>query len=373
MKKILLVFLIITTKYTFAQLPKPDHIVVVMFQNKNYSSIVGSSNAPYINSLIADTNTALFTQSYALTHPSQPNYLMLYSGSNQGVTTDIVPTNTPFTTCNLGASLLSAGHTFTGYSESMPSPGYLGISTSLYYRKHNPWSDWQGTGPNALPASVNQPFTSFPGNYNLLPDVAIVVPNIINCMHDGTIQQGDTWLKNNISQYVAWVKTHNSLLIITFDEGDSGGDNHILTLFLGPMVKQGSYNTRITHYNVLRTLEDIYKVTACGASATSAPITEVWKSPSVGVSENSNALEDLTIWPIPTKDQLNITISSTISENNIEISLVDLTGKSAKKKKVDIIHGENKLDFNTKDLPRGVYLLNITGKEIKATKKIIIE
>src|SRR4051812_38038337 len=193
MKNIFTLFLFATCTFIQAQLPVPDHIVIIMFQNKGYSQIVGSSSAPYINSLLADTNTAVFTQSYALTHPSQPNYLMLYSGSAQGVNSDNIPTNTPFTTCNLGASLISKGFTFGGYSESMPSAGYLGTNTSLYYRKHNPWSDWQGTQNNNVPASVNQPFSSFPTNFNLLPNISFVVPNIINCMHDGTITQGDNW------------------------------------------------------------------------------------------------------------------------------------------------------------------------------------
>jgi len=192
-------------------------------------------------------------------------------------------------------------------------------------------------------------------------------------MHDGTVLQGDTWLKNNIGPYVTWAKTHNSLLIVTFDEDDNTSNNHILTLFLGPMVKNGTYDYHINHYNVLRTIEDIYNLPACGASASNQSIKNVWKTTAVGISENVNALEDLTIWPVPTKEQLNITISSTISENNIDVSLVDLTGKETKKKKVDIIHGENRLEFNTKDLPKGVYFLNISGKEINATKKIIIE
>ena len=63
--------------------PRPDHVVIVIEENHSYGEIIGSSFAPYINSLA--TRGALFTQSYAITHPSQPNYLDLFSGSNQGV------------------------------------------------------------------------------------------------------------------------------------------------------------------------------------------------------------------------------------------------------------------------------------------------
>ena len=62
--------------------PRPDHVVIVIEENHSYSEIIGSSAAPYINSLAAQG--ALFTQSHATTHPSQPNYLHLFSGSNQG-------------------------------------------------------------------------------------------------------------------------------------------------------------------------------------------------------------------------------------------------------------------------------------------------
>src|ERR1035437_5855033 len=81
--------------------PTPDHVVILMLENFGYNDIIGSANAPHINALTSDPNAAVFTQSYGLTHPSQPNYVMLYSGANQGITTDVIATNTPFSTCNL--------------------------------------------------------------------------------------------------------------------------------------------------------------------------------------------------------------------------------------------------------------------------------
>jgi hypothetical protein len=373
MKNRILTLLFFLPVFIFGQLPKPDHIVIVMFQNKNYSDIVGSSKAPYINSLLADSSTAHFTQSYALTHPSQPNYLMLFSGSNQGVTTDNVPTNTPFHTCNLGASILASSKTFTGYSESMPSPGYLGNNTSLYYRKHNPWSDWQGSGENTLPAAVNQPFSSFPQDYSQLPALSIVVPNIINCMHDGTIEQGDTWLQNHFSSYVQWAKTHNSLLIVTFDEDGNGENNRILTLFNGPMVKHGQYANRITHYNLLRTLEDIYNLPACGASANSTAINYVWRSNTVGMKENTDIINSLVVLKNSYDKQLLVTITASEPIDGLNISLVDLLGKANQQRKLSLEAGENTLEFTTEGLPGGVYFINVTGKNIRYTKKIILD
>src|SRR5579872_6787143 len=128
--------------------PTPDHVVILMMENYGYPDIIGNSNAPYINSLATDPNAALFTQSYALSHPSQPNYVMLYSGNNQGITNDNTPSGTPFTTCNLGASLIANGKTFTAFSEGLPSVGSLASTSGSNARKHCPWTNWQGTGTN---------------------------------------------------------------------------------------------------------------------------------------------------------------------------------------------------------------------------------
>ncbi len=234
-----------------AQIPTPDHVVVVIFENKTYSNFIGDySLDPYINSLVDDTHSALFTQSYSLVHHSQPNYLILFSGSDQGVIDNTLPSPLPFTTTNLGASLLKKGKTFIGYAESMPSVGYTleddGLTSPLYVHKHNPWVNWQDASADSIPAALNQPFSYFPSssNYSSLPTVSFVVPNLTDDMHNGTswqtaITTGDTWLKNNLDSYVQWAKVNNSLLIITWDEDNDDAYNHIATIFIGQMVKEG--------------------------------------------------------------------------------------------------------------------------------------
>src|SRR5438045_2717600 len=75
--------------------PGPDHVVIAVLENRSFSRIIGSPEAPYINGLIAQGT--LLTESYGVTHPSPPNYLALFSGSTQGVTTHATPKNVPFT------------------------------------------------------------------------------------------------------------------------------------------------------------------------------------------------------------------------------------------------------------------------------------
>ncbi len=279
-KQTFLILLVVALSCVHAQVPTPAHIVIAILENHDNSTIIGAAAAPYINMLANDSLGALFTQSTALTHPSQPNYLMFFSGSNQGVTTDNVPSNLPFTTANLGGSLIAKGKTFTGYSEDEPSTGYIGATSGAYARKHNPWVNWQGTSINGIPASCNVPLSNFPAFYDSLPTVSFVIPNQNNDMHNGadptTIATGDAWLKNHLDGYAQWAKSHNSLLILTFDENDNSAGNHITTLFVGQMVKRGQYSQQITHYNVLRTLEEMYGLSYAGGSANVAAISDCW-------------------------------------------------------------------------------------------------
>src|SRR5437667_9610639 len=247
--------------------PRPDHVVIVIEENHSYSEIIGSSAAPYINSLAAQG--ALFTQSFAITHPSQPNYLDLSSGYNQGVTDDSCPHS--FTTANLGRYLLNASLTFAGYSEDLPSVGSTVCTSGAYARKHAPWVNFTN-----IPTTTNLPYSYFPTDYTTLPTLSFVIPNLNDDMHDGTIQQGDSWLQQHLNGYVQWAMTHNSLFIMTFDEDDGSQGNRIATIFVGQMVVPGQYSESTNHFNLLRTLEDMYNLAYAGVSGNYQPITDVW-------------------------------------------------------------------------------------------------
>jgi hypothetical protein len=153
-------------------------------------------------------------------------------------------------------------------------------------------------GTNQLPASVNQPFTSFPTDYSQLPTVSIVIPNELDNMHgvnggqtgNALITTADTWLQNNLGGYAQWAKTNNSLLIVTWDENDSNPavPNQIPTIFYGANVQTGSYPENINHFSVLRTIEAMYGLPLCStaispnanpANDTAAtPITDIWNA-----------------------------------------------------------------------------------------------
>ena len=261
-----------------SSVPRFSHVVIVVMENKNYNAIIGQpGEAPYIHKLAA--GGAVFSNSYAVAHPSQPNYLALFAGSTHGVTSDNCPQsfkNVP----NLGDELIGSGLTFAGYSESMPSAGYTGCGSYVslgYIRAHNPWVDFSN-----VPVSSNLTFASFPASYSRLPTVSFVMPYLCHDMHYCSRDSGDHWIQANLGGYATWAQSHNSLLVITWDEDGTllglGGDgNKVPTIFYGAHVRPGTYSERTSHYGVLRTVEDMYGLAHAGASASAAPITNVWK------------------------------------------------------------------------------------------------
>lgn len=250
-------------------LPRPDHIVIVVEENKSFAQIIGNPDAPYINALAR--RGVLFTHSYGVTHPSQPNYLALFSGSTHGVSSNECPLT--LSGENLASALLLRKLSFASYAESMPEAGYPGCSNGAYKRKHNPAANWPEL------AAYNLPLSAFPQDYAQLPTVALVMPNQLGDMHDGSIAAGDAWLAQEIEPYAQWALTHNSLLIVTWDEDDGSGDNRIATIMLGAMVKPGLSSQRISHYTLLRTLSQMYGLPVLGESRHEQPISGIWRTP----------------------------------------------------------------------------------------------
>ena len=347
-----------------AQLPStpPSHIVILIEENHSYSQIYGSSSAAHINALAALPNAAVFSNFSATAHPSQPNYLQLYSGSNQGLLTDSPPASGtyPYTTANMGAELIGAGKTFTTYSEDLPSVGFDGVSSGYYVRKHNPCANWVSTGSigtNQYGPSLNQPLTAFPvsTNYASLPTVCYVVPNDLNDMHDGTdpatIITGDNWMFAHLDTLRQWAMANNTLYIVTFDEdADNTLTNHILTIFYGPMVKGGIYSETVNFYNLLRTIEDMYGLGHAGSAATATPITDCWLA-ATGVNNNITGKDySLQVIPNPASNVVNFKANQSVNEP-VSINITDVTGRTIGKY---TMNGAD-LAVNTTEFAAGVY------------------
>ncbi|KOG49711.1 alkaline phosphatase family protein [Streptomyces decoyicus] len=255
---------------TRAALPSYDHVVIVVFENKQYGEIIGSSQAPYLNQLAQQG--AELTGMKALTHPSQPNYFNLFSGTTQGVTGDGCYTAQSMTAPNLGQELIAAGKTFASYNEGLPEEGATTCSAGRYAQKHNPWFAFEN-----VPLNTAKTFAQFPkDDFTKLPTVSFVIPDMCNDMHDCAVGSGDTWTKNNLASYATWAEDHNSLLMVTWDEDNYLGSNRIATVFHGAHVRQGSVSGAYNHFSLLRTVEDMYGTGHAGNAASAAPVTGVF-------------------------------------------------------------------------------------------------
>jgi acid phosphatase len=275
--------------------PVYDHIVIVVEENKDYrkidddedSYIIDNPNAPFINGTLRAEGASL-TRMYAQEHFSQGNYFWLLSGSNQDVGyLDCVPRPGSIHAKNLASELIAHGRSFKGFSEDLPALDPTADKEGDYARKHVPW-----IGFSNIPNTANLSFEDFPKrveDFHKLPTVAFVIPNLKHDMHDSSskdaddsVRNGDDWLRKNLGSYYRWAKTHNSLLIVTFDEdathaglfgigltnpaaSDIEDQNQIVTIFAGAHIKPGYEETApVTHVNLLRTIEAMYGLPRSG-------------------------------------------------------------------------------------------------------------
>ncbi|MGA7161940.1 MAG: alkaline phosphatase family protein [Bacteroidota bacterium] len=270
------------------KLPVYDHVVVIIEENKDYEEIIGSDADPYINMLRSEG--ANFTQMYAEEHKSEGNYFWLMSGSNQNVGFSDATPKALISESNLGEQLIKKGFTFRGYAEDLPEIGSMIAVKNLYARKHVPWVSFSNLPAGNNPdSSTNLQFSQFPSDFSKLPTVSFVAPNLIDDMHNdpNNVKHGDEWLHTQMDLYYQWAKTHNSLLIVTFDENeDTNGmtgltdpssskkvmQNRIPTIFAGAHIKHGDYSEGkgITHVSILRTLEAMYGLEKSGAQQPNA-------------------------------------------------------------------------------------------------------
>lgn len=277
--------------------PSLNHVVVVIMENKSWAGVQGR---PYVSSLIA--NGAQPFLSFAVTHPSQPNYFALWAGATLGVTNDNCPAaGSPFSAENLGHACEAAGLTWRAYSENLPSPGATGCSydgsasTGLYTRKHAPWTYFTN-----LDHQNERPYSDLAIDLanHTLPNLAFIIPNNCHNSHNSgtagcTVLDGDTWLSNNLPAVINALGPAG-VLILTWDEDDGNSGNRILTIYVGPLVKPNFVSSRnTTHYTTVRTISDGLGLTAFGSAAAETPLTDIWFVPTAATPSGWGRLRTL--------------------------------------------------------------------------------
>ena len=263
-------------------LPALGHVWVIVLENKAYGQIVGAPEAPYLNALIAQSGLATAYQ--AVAHPSQPNYLALFSGSTQGVT-DNDPHDVDAPT--LADQVEAAGRSWRVYAENVPpdcsavalsSDGSDGPGT--YVRKHEPAISFRSISGNPTRCANIQPFTAFDP---AAADLSFIIPNVCHDMHDCDVAAGDTWLRSFVPRIVdsaAW--RDGGALFITFDEGTgtSTPPNHIVTIVSSPFVAPGTASAvPHNHYSLLHTIQHAFGLDCLADSYAANTLGEFFRSP----------------------------------------------------------------------------------------------
>ena len=240
------------------RVPHLQHVVLLVFENRERDAVAGQSAAPHFNAY-AHAYAAL-TNDDAVAHPSLPNYLALVSGSTHGITNDC-------TSCeargpSIGTLLSRQGRTWGGYAEGYPD-------SPLFAKKHMPFLYFDGQSTHVHP--LNQLHA------NALPAFALVAPDLCDDGHDCSTETADSFLARFLPPLLQVPKT---AVFVVFDEGstDAGGGGHIFAFVAGRAVKSHVVDgTPTDHYGVLRTIEDALGLSHLGLSAESKPLLGIWR------------------------------------------------------------------------------------------------
>jgi hypothetical protein len=262
---------------TRTPLPRFDHVIVVVLENKSQANVLGSDDAPNFNALAK--KYAVLSHYGGVAHPSLPNYLALVSGSTHGITTDC-------TTCvvsgrNLADTLHDAHLSWKAYAEGLPRPGFTGASAGLYAKKHVPFLYFRDIVSNAARLQRVVPFRQFWSDLaaGALPSFSLVVPNLCHDMHSCSVETGDRWLGRFVSPLLRNSELdHSAVFVITDEPETEQATSAVPALALGPLVRPGArFSPRTSHYGLLRTIEDSWGLPRLGHSAQVRPITGIWR------------------------------------------------------------------------------------------------
>jgi hypothetical protein len=272
-------------------------VFVIVMENENWSSIKGSANAPFINSLLTQSQTSFATDynNPPGNHPSEPNYLWIEAGTNFGITNDNDPTNPANQLVgknHLVKQLTAAGISWKTYQESITGTTCPLSSSGEYAAKHDPFvffddvtNDFQTS--SAVCIAHVRPFGELASNLanNTVARYVFITPNLCDDMHDSCsptrnrIKQGDNWLKTVVPMITGSAAyNNNGALFITWDEAASG-DGPIGFIALSPKAKGSGYSNKIfyTHGSLLRSLEEIYGVPLLNDAAVETDLEDLFQ------------------------------------------------------------------------------------------------
>ncbi len=257
----------------------PDfaHIVILIFENKEYGTVIGNKSMPNYNRY-AETYT-LLNAYFAVTHPSLPNYLSLIGGDTFGIDSDCIKcfVDQP----SLPDLVEQSGRSWKTYQERMPEPCYVG-DTLHYAQKHNPFIYFTPIRENAERCQRSiVPLTQLDADLaaNDLPDFVFITPDICNSAHDCPVSSADDWLGTILPKIQNYLDGTGQpyLIVLTWDEGQgdhsccglpekAGG--RVATVLISPQAKAAFQDdTPYTHYSLLKTISAAWGLPYLGHAA----------------------------------------------------------------------------------------------------------
>lgn len=248
-------------------LPAFSHIFLIIMENREADTVIGSPEAPFLASLAS--RFALASRYYAVAHPSLPNYLALTGGDTFGIATDC--TNCPIDGPNLVDQLEEHHKTWSAYLEGFPGACSSAISADGYAKKHNPfmyYTDIAGN-PSRCMRVVSLDLLHQDLAQDSVADFVWITPSLCHSMHDCSTQEGDRWLGSIVPQVLAspaWKE--RGVLFIVWDEGTTragccghSGGGRVALLAISPLSRRGYRDdTGADHYALLRTIEDAWSL-----------------------------------------------------------------------------------------------------------------
>ncbi len=263
---------------SLASAPAYTHVIWVWMENHSYGTIIGSPQAPYINTLAGECGLA--TNYHNISHPSLPNYISGTSGLGLSAIKKFDNDCSPSKRCSTSApSVFGQGETWKAYQESMPT-NCDPASSGEYAVRHNP-PPYYTTLTGCAAGDVPYPQLAADLAGNTLPAFSFITPNLIDDMHDGTIADGDTWLANNLPTIFnsAEYQSGTTAVFLTWDEGEGGTSNdcatnttdvgcHVATIVISPSTAAGTTSaTLFNHYSLLGTAEQLLGLPALGEAS----------------------------------------------------------------------------------------------------------
>jgi acid phosphatase len=244
------------------------HLMIIVEENHSSSQVIGNSSMPFFNRLARDYGLA--TDYTGVSHPSEPNYLAMISGSIWDNPQDRPPQDDAYKGPTLVDQLAARGIGWKAYIEDMP--GACDRSDTYgpgrYDVNHNPFMYFASVRDSGVQCSKDVPFAQFGPDLSSgsAPPFIFVAPNTLHDMHDGTPAQGDAWLKQQFGLIMAsdWYR-HGGVVVVTFDEGETS--EQVPTLVVGQATLGiAALRTPVNHFGLLRGIEERYGLPLLGSA-----------------------------------------------------------------------------------------------------------